>query len=118
MRAVVLSAIAVSFVSCAPPCLPFARPAQEVSCNGDALVATFYARNDTVLSPACAAHVDGGVVVATVSGVVCPGEQFDRLTNILTLDCTLPSLEPGTLPVHEGQVSLVTDGGVTACRSP
>lgn len=109
---------AASFASCAAPCLPFARPAHEVTCNGDVLVATFYARNDTVLSPSCAAHLDGGIVVATVSGVVCPGEQFERLANTLTVNCTLPSLEPGAVPVHEGQVSLVTDGGSTVCRSP
>lgn len=116
MRAVIVTVFTVCFVSCAPPCLPFSRPAHEVSCDGNTLVATFNAQNSSVLSPSCTAHVDGGVIIATVTGVVCPGEQFERLSNTLTMNCALPSLESGTIPVHEGQVLLVTDGGVTVCR--
>lgn len=118
MRAVIVTVAMFALTSCAPPCLPFSRPAHDVSCDGDTLVATFNAQNSSVLSSSCAARVDGGVVIAMVTGVVCPGEQFERLANTLTLDCSLPSLEPGTIVVHEGQVSLVTDGGVTVCRSP
>lgn len=107
-----------TLTNCAPPCVPFSRPAHDVSCDGDTLVASFNAQNSSVLSSSCAANVDGGVVVATVTGVVCPGEQFERLSSMLELDCTLPSLGSGTIPVHEGQVSLVSDGGVTVCRRP
>lgn len=121
MRAIVILGAALAFTGCAAPCLPFATAAQEVSCAADGgLVATFNGRNNSVLSPSCSTRLDGGVVMATVSGVVCPGEQFERLANIFTLDCPLPSLEPGTVPVNDGQVSLVTpaDGGVTVCTAP
>lgn len=112
--------LAVAFTGCTAPCLPFARQSEEVRCADDGgLIATFNARNNSVLQPSCSASLDGGVVVATVSGVVCPGEQFERLANMLELPCPLPSLEPGIVEVNDGQVSLVTpdDGGVTTCRA-
>lgn len=116
----VVAALSLGWLSCAPPCVPFSRAAHEVRCaedGGRALVATLYAQNDTVLSPSCAAALDGGVVVATVSGVVCPGEQFERLATFVSVECALPALEDGAVPVHEGAIELHTDGGVTTCAA-
>lgn len=117
MRALMLGALLL--VGCAPPCVPFSRAAHEVSCSSDGgvgLVGTMNSGSSAVLSLSCAAQVDSGVVVAVMTGVLCPGEQFERLAGRASADCALPSLEAGRLPVHGGEVELVTSAGTTECR--
>lgn len=117
MRALMLGALLL--VSCAPPCVPFSRAAHEVACSNDGgigLVGTMNSGSSAVLSLTCTAHVDAGVVVAMMTGVLCPGEQFERLAGRASADCALPSLETGRLPVHDGEVELVTSGGTTECH--
>ncbi|MGV3619245.1 MAG: hypothetical protein ACO1OB_00430 [Archangium sp.] len=111
-----MTAAAAALAGCAAPCLPFSTPAHSVECDGGVLVATFNAQNNSVLAPSCTVGIDGGVGVAMVSGVVCPGEQFERLSTLVTVSCALPSLETDSVPVQNSELVLISDGGVTVCR--
>ncbi len=110
-------ACALSIMSCAPPCVPFSRAAHEVACgDGGVLVATLFAGNDTVLGSKCSVTLDAGVPVAVMTGVVCPGEQLERLASRVESPCEVPVVPDGELMMSDA-VSLHTDGGVTRCAA-